>query len=116
MSRIQFIVKEPAKVRYEDQARREGKSLGQWLREAAEEKLAASGPRKFTVEELRDFAAACDALHPAGAREPDWAVVKRVLVETRYPSALGSCRSGIRGWKHAISFTSPAASGEAREA
>jgi len=93
MSRIQFIVKEPAKVRYEDQARREGKSLGQWLREAAEEKLAASGTRKFTVEELRDFAAKCDALHPVGSREPDWADVKRMLVETRYPSALEYSRS-----------------------
>ena len=90
MSRIHFIVKETAKVRYEDQARREGKSLGKWLREAAEEKLAASGSQRFTVEQLRDLAARCDELHPAGAREPDWPDVKRLLVETRYPGTVGS--------------------------
>ena len=42
MTRIHIIVKETAKVRYQDQARREGKSLGEWMREAAEEKLAGS--------------------------------------------------------------------------
>ncbi len=88
MSRIHFIVKEIAKVRYQDQANREGKSLGQWMREAAEEKLTASRPERFTPAELRQFAAACDALHPPGAREPDWAEVKRRLVETRYPERI----------------------------
>lgn len=87
MSRIHFLVKEVAKARYENQARREGKSLGRWLREAAEEKLAAMRPEKFTARELREFAAKCDALHPAGAREPDWPEVKRMLAETRYPNA-----------------------------
>ena len=71
MSRIHFVVKETAKMAYQSQARREGKSLGEWLREAAEEKLAAASSRKFTVEELREFAAKCDALHPPGSREPD---------------------------------------------
>lgn len=85
MPRIHFIVKETAKLRYHDQANREGKSLGQWMREAAEEKLTASGPGKLTPAELREFAAACDELHPPGAREPDWAEVKQLLVETRYP-------------------------------
>lgn len=85
MSRIHFIVEETAKAAYQTQARREGKSLGEWLREAAEEKLSATRPRKFTVEELREFAARCDARHPPGAREPDWPEIKRLLVETRYP-------------------------------
>ena len=85
MSRIHFIVEETAKVAYQTQARREGKSLGEWLREAADEKLTSARPRKFTVEELREFAAKCDARHPPGAREPDWPEIKRVLVETRYP-------------------------------
>ena len=86
MSRIHFVVKETAKIRYEDQAEREGKSLGQWMREAADEKLAVTRPRKFTVEELREFAARCDALHPPGTRELDWPEVKRRLVRTRYPA------------------------------
>ena len=85
MSRIHFVVKETAKVAYQSQARREGKSLGEWLREAAEEKLAAASSGKFTVEELRAFAARCDALHPPGSREQDWSEIKKILVETRYP-------------------------------
>ncbi|MCY3548566.1 MAG: hypothetical protein OXH51_03195 [Gemmatimonadetes bacterium] len=85
MSRIHFVVKETAKARYQAQAEREGKSLGRWMREAAEAKLASARPRLFTVEELREFAARCDARHPPGAREPDWPEVKRMLVETRYP-------------------------------
>ncbi len=85
MSRIHFVVKETAKVRYQAQAEREGKSLGQWMREAAEQKLASVRPRLYTVEELREFAARCDARHPPGSREPDWPEIKRILVETRYP-------------------------------
>ena len=46
MSRIHFVVKETAKMAYQAQARREGKSLGEWLRDAAEEKLAAARPRR----------------------------------------------------------------------
>lgn len=84
-ARIHFVARESAKMAYRTQARREGKSLGEWLREAADEKLASARPRKFTVEELREFAARCDARHPPGAREPDWSETKRLLVETRYP-------------------------------
>ncbi len=83
MSRIHFIVKETAKIRYQDQARREEKSLGEWMREAADEKLASARPRKFTVEELREFAAKCDARHPPGAREPDWPEIKRMIAESK---------------------------------
>lgn len=85
MSRIHFVVKETAKARYQAQAEREGKSLGRWMREAAEEKLASARPRLYTVEELREFAARCDARHPPGSRELDWPEIKRILVETRYP-------------------------------
>lgn len=85
MARIHFIVKETAKIRYQDQARREGKSLGEWMREAADDKLASARPRKFTVQELREFAARCDAMHPSGTREPDWPEIKRMIAESRYP-------------------------------
>lgn len=86
MSRIHFVVKESAKIRYQAQAEREGKSLGQWLREAADERLAATRPRKFTLEELREFNAACDARR-SDAPEPDWSEVKRVISESR-PSGI----------------------------
>ncbi|MYH09981.1 MAG: hypothetical protein F4012_12890 [Gemmatimonadales bacterium] len=85
MSRIHFVVKESAKIRYQAEAEREGKSLGQWLREAADERLAATRRRKFTVEELKEFAAKCDARHPPGAKEPDWPEIKKMLAETRFP-------------------------------
>ena len=87
MSRIHFGVKESARLRYQAQADREGKSLGQWLREAADERLAATRPRKFTLEELREFNAACDARHPPGAREPDWEEAKRLIEEGKLSSA-----------------------------
>ena len=83
MARIHFIVKETAKTRYQDQARREGKSLGAWIREAADEKLTSARPRKFTVEELREFNAKCDARHPPGAREPDWPEIKRIIADSK---------------------------------
>ncbi len=83
MARIHFIVKETAKMRYQDQARREGKSLGEWFREAADEKLASARPRRFTVEELREFAAKCDAMHPPGGREMDWEDMKRIIMDSK---------------------------------
>ena len=50
---------------------------------AEKSKLAAARPRKFTVEELREFAARCDARHPPGARELDWPEIKRIIGESR---------------------------------
>ena len=76
------------------------------MREAAEEKLNASRPGRLTPAELREFAAACDALHPPGTREPGWAEVKRGLVETRYPERIAN----IPVSKHATWSTLPAAS------
>ena len=93
MSRIHFVVSESAKIRYQAEAEREGKSLGQWLREAAAAKLDAARPRLFTVEELRAFAAECDAMHPPGAREPEWEETKHLISEGK----LGSARKlGLR--------------------
>ena len=79
MPRIHFVVNETAKIAYQTQASREGKSLGQWMREAAAGKLAATRPRKFTLEEMRKFTlelerfnAECDARR-SHQPEPDWA-------------------------------------------
>ena len=87
MARIHFIVKETAKMRYQDQARREGKSLGEWFREAAEEKLASSRPR--SCSQSRSFVnspqSAMRCIRRVNGR-PDWEEIKRILVETRYPN------------------------------
>lgn len=82
MSRIHFVVKEAAKVAYQNRAAREGKSLGEWMREAADEKLAATHPRKFTLEELQRFNDECDARR-SDQTEPDWDESKRVISESR---------------------------------
>ena len=82
MSRIHFVAKETAKAAYRNQAEREGKSLGQWLREAADEKLAAARPRKFTLQELHAFNAGCDSRRSEGI-EPDWRDAKRVIANSR---------------------------------
>lgn len=79
MARIHFVVKEPDKARYQNQARREKKSLGAWLREAAEEKLAAAThSNRFTLDDLHRFNAECDA-REKGNQEPDWAEHKRTI-------------------------------------
>ena len=79
MARIHFVVKEPDKARYQNQARREQKSLGAWLREAAEEKLAAATRSgRFTLEDLKRFNAECDA-REKGNQEPDWAEHKQTI-------------------------------------
>lgn len=82
MPRIHFVVSETAKASYRTQASREGKSLGRWMREAAEEKLTATRPRKFTLAELERFNSECDARR-SGEPEPDWAENKRVIAESR---------------------------------
>ena len=83
MSRIHFIVSEADKIGYRGQARREGKSLGAWLREAADEKLAAARPAgRFSAGELRRFFEECDA-RSAGRKEPDWPEQKRLIAESR---------------------------------
>ena len=84
MISICVVVREAEKIRYQAQAEREGKSLEQWFRDAAEEKLARARPRRFTIEELQEFSAACDARHPPGARELDWPEIKKMLAETRH--------------------------------
>ena len=82
MPRVHFVVSETAKIAYQAEANREGKSLGEWMREAAAEKLAAGRPRKFTMEELARFNAECDARR-SDQPEPDWDESKRVIAESR---------------------------------
>ena len=83
MDRIHFVVKEPDKARYQNQARRENKSLGAWLREAAEEKLAtATRSGRFTLDELKRFNAESDA-REYGYPEPDWEEHKRTIAGSK---------------------------------
>ena len=87
MSRVHVIVNEAQKVRYQSQAAREGKSLGAWLRDAAEEKMARSAPRRFaSVREFDEFIAACQARSAAEGgleREPDWEETKEIILDSK---------------------------------
>ena len=83
MSRIHVVLPEEDKARYAAQAAREGKSLGAWLREAAEEKLREARPRvrMDTLEDLQAFFAECKARETD--REPDWDEHRRIIERSR---------------------------------
>lgn len=80
--RIQLLVEEAEKERFRRRAEREGKSLSEWLREAAREKLAVAEERARldSRDELRAFFEACDRREEG--REPDWEEHRRVIGES----------------------------------
>lgn len=81
-SRIHILVDEADKARYRQQADREGKSLGAWLREAAEEKLLASATSVIRdAADLDRFFEACDERERGP--EPDWLEHQRVIERSR---------------------------------
>jgi hypothetical protein len=81
-TRIHMLVREADKARYRQQAEREGKSLGAWLREAAEEKLEATRRHRFqSAQELKTFWEDRDAKEDAP--EPDWEEHRRVIERSR---------------------------------
>lgn len=83
MARIHIVLDDADKARYRLQAEGEGKSLGAWLREAAEEKLRAGAERARigSPDDLRRFFAACDERETRP--EPDWAEHRKVLDRSR---------------------------------
>ncbi len=79
--RIHIVVDAGEKERFRRQAAREGKTLSEWLREAAAEKVAAAreGRALDTVESLTAFFDACDAREAGHGHEPDWEEHRRVI-------------------------------------
>ena len=81
--RLHIVVDQAEKERFREVAAREGKTLSEWVRDAAREKAAAAGEGRLleTVEALEAFFSECDA-REAG-REPDWeshrAVIERSI-------------------------------------
>lgn len=77
--RIHIVVDDAEKERFRRRAAREGKTLSQWLRDAAREKLAAEEARVRLDSRaaLEEFFRACDA-HERG-KEPDWSVHRRAI-------------------------------------
>lgn len=84
-SRIHIVVDEVEKERFRQRAKREGKSLSSWLRDAARDKLEVEPDRLEldTEEKLRAFFARCDALQEGQGREPEWEEHLRVIEASR---------------------------------
>jgi hypothetical protein len=80
--RINLVVDSEEKERYRRQAAREGRSLSEWLREAARARLESARRRRGldTLDELRTFFQACDERETG--REPDWAEQRQVIEES----------------------------------
>jgi hypothetical protein len=81
-TRIHIVVDEVEKDRFTQQARREGKSLSEWLRDVARQALlrGEKGPKLKSVDELRSFFARCDERETG--REPDWKAHRRVIEDS----------------------------------
>ena len=81
--RVHVLMERAEKERFRRLAEREGKTLSEWLREAAAEKAAASAPRDRlnTTLELERFFEACDAREVG--REPDWEEHRGVIDRSR---------------------------------
>jgi hypothetical protein len=82
-SRIHILLDEAEKNRYRRQAEREGKSLGAWLRAAAEDRLRAA-ERALSLRsraDLQRFFAECDAREHG--REPDWSEHRETIEQSR---------------------------------
>jgi hypothetical protein len=77
--RIHLVLEGTEKERYRRLATRAGKSLSEWLRDAAEEKAAASDvvPSLDSAEALRAFFEECSQRERG--TEPDWEVQKELL-------------------------------------
>ena len=88
--RIHLLLPAAEKERYRQLAAREGKSLSEWLRAAADDRAAAaqSGSQLDSVETLRAFFAEINRAR--GGREPDWDTQRRVIEESK---AKGSASS-----------------------
>jgi hypothetical protein len=80
--RIHIVVDRAEKERYRRLAAREGKSLSEWLRAAAQEKLQAArfAPNLDSREALDAFFADCDEREQG--REPDWDAHEQVIEQS----------------------------------
>lgn len=70
-TRVHIVVDEREKQAFRSRAAAEGRSLSEWLREAARERLNRNTPGKLgDPHELRAFFEACDQREQSP--EPDW--------------------------------------------
>jgi hypothetical protein len=77
--RIHIVLDRAEKEMFRLMAEREGKSMSEWLRDAARDKVAAAEAEVSldTVEDLRRFFAECDDRE--SGTEPDWEQHRSVI-------------------------------------
>lgn len=85
-NRIHVLLDEAEKARYRAQAAREGKSLGAWLRAAAEERLRAAEMHRDlrSRRSLEQFFTECDQRETG--EEPDWDAHREMIERSRIGS------------------------------
>ena len=84
MARVQLVLSDGDRDRYVSQAKREGKTLSAWLREAAQEKIDKGDEHRpfASVQELEEFFRVSDA-EAGPERELDWEEYKQIINESR---------------------------------
>lgn len=81
-SRVHIVLSAEEHARFQAQAKREGESLSEWLREAGRARLAAGERARLrTPADLDAFFAERDAAEPG--REPDWQQHLAVIADSR---------------------------------
>jgi hypothetical protein len=84
MARIQVLTDDAEREAFRAQARREGRSLSDWLREAGRQRLREAEATKLrTPEDLDAFFAELDRQHGDDAREEDWEVHRARIERSR---------------------------------
>lgn len=84
MARIQVVIDEDERETFRAQARREGRSLSEWLREAGRDRLLKTQPPTLRTEaDLDAFFAAIAVRHADEPAEEDWAVHKDRIARSR---------------------------------
>lgn len=77
--RVHVVLHTAEKERFRAAAAREGKTLSAWLRDAAQERIAAADRDRglATPQDLEAFFRRCDEREVG--REPDWEVHRQVI-------------------------------------
>lgn len=84
MARIHVLIDEVEREMFRAQARKEGRSLSDWLREAGRDRLRQRRlPQLATAADLDAFFEAIDQRHGDEPEEEDWVVHKKHIAAAR---------------------------------
>jgi hypothetical protein len=82
--RIHIVVGREEKERFRRLAAREGRTLSEWLREAARARASSATEAGLAdASSLRSFFAECDRRERGRGREPDWASHREVIERSK---------------------------------